>query len=443
MERADTCEKCGSKNLEEDPDVLDTWFSSGLWPFSTLGWPNKTEDFNKFYPTQVLETGFDILFFWVARMVMLGIELTDKLPFEEVLMHPMVRDAKGQKMSKSKGNVIDPLEIVSEYGADTFRFTLAALCSQGRDLNLDPKRIEGYRNFVNKVWNATRFVLHAPEKKAGHETLLRDQWIVEKLKEVTNDYHKFLAAFEVQKAAELLYHFIWDDICDWYLELCKNERAKSQLNLETVWKETLKLLHPICPHVSEELWHLMPGVKEDESISYAYLNPEPAKVDQMLLRKFDFFRNVVKSFRTLFAEYKCQKTKDLDALIVCDEKTEFFLNEQKEDIVRFSKLGSLKFVEEMPKNIDFVKKIVLDAELGYEVSLLVEENSLVDLKEQLPKLEQKMSELDRYVNSLSKKLNNDNFLKRAPGDIVDKERIKLAAAQKELEGIKAKLKTLS
>jgi valyl-tRNA synthetase len=260
------CPRCGSHELMRDPDVLDTWFSSALWPFSTLGWPDKTKEVETYYPTSVLITSFDIIFFWVARMIMMGLHFKHEVPFRQVYIHALVRDAEGQKMSKSKGNVIDPLVMIDQYGTDAFRFTLTAFAAQGRDIKLAPERIEGYRNFANKIWNASRFVsMNLDEAFSPHASLntqhlsLADLWILSRLNSVAKDVQAALVDFRFNDVASTLYHFIWHEYCDWYLELSKPvlyeekgsaPRQATQTVLAHVLETSLRLLHPIMPFIT-------------------------------------------------------------------------------------------------------------------------------------------------------------------------------------------------
>ncbi|MDX2495322.1 MAG: valine--tRNA ligase, partial [Desulfuromusa sp.] len=278
------CKHCDSTNLHQETDVLDTWFSSALWPFSTMGWPEQTDTLQKFYPTSCLVTGFDILFFWVARMMMMGIKFMDDVPFKEVYIHALVRDSHGQKMSKSKGNVIDPLTIVDEYGADAFRYTLCAFAAMGRDIKLSTDRIGGYRNFVNKLWNASRFALmnledFKPAEKGLADLSLSqaDQWILSRYAFAAEEVNKALTNYKFNDAASILYSFTWHEFCDWYIELSKDNlygddvvaRKSTQTVLFTVLEGLLRMLHPIIPFVTEEIWNALPGERGSDSIMQA------------------------------------------------------------------------------------------------------------------------------------------------------------------------------
>lgn len=275
MEEPESCSHCQSSRIKQVPDVLDTWFSSALWPFSTLGWPEETKDLKRYYPTNVLVTGFDILFFWVARMIMMGLKFMGEVPFSQVYLNPLIRDEKGRKMSKSMGNIIDPLELMNSYGTDAMRFTLTLMTVPGTDLPLSPKRMLGYRHFINKLWNAARFVLLRIADNQGRVSYRREEldlvsrWIKSRLSRIAKTVNSTLENFEFQETANQLYHFVWHEFCDWYLEMIKpvlmnTETTSSEcLITQTVLIESLdtilRLLHPIIPYVTEELWQKLPG----------------------------------------------------------------------------------------------------------------------------------------------------------------------------------------
>ncbi|HWR73652.1 MAG TPA: valine--tRNA ligase, partial [Nitrospirota bacterium] len=299
-----SCSSCKSKNIRQETDVLDTWFSSALWPFSTIGWPEKTKELSFYYPTSVLVTSFDIIFFWVARMIMMGLHFMHEVPFRHVYIHALVRDVEGQKMSKSKGNVIDPLVMIDQYGTDAFRFTLTAFAAQGRDIKLSPERIEGYRNFANKIWNASRFVFMNLEEGFAPNTMLiaegtslSDRWILSRLNSIVKDVQSALAEYRFNDAASALYQFIWHEYCDWYLELSKSAlgqdkgsaaRKATQTVLVHVIETALRLLHPIMPFITEEIWQRMPkgrGKREEggkSDIESIIVAPWPVADEKMI-----------------------------------------------------------------------------------------------------------------------------------------------------------------
>ncbi len=326
-EDPENCPECGSSELRQEEDVLDTWFSSALWPFSTLGWPEKTEDLRAFYPTSVLVTSFDILFFWVARMIMMGLHFMGEVPFRTVYIHALVRDEKGQKMSKSRGNVIDPVVMIEKYGADALRFTLAALAAQGRDIKLSESRIEGFKHFVNKIWNATRFVLlnlkdYEPVDLSPEALPLPSRWILSRLQRTIETVRDRLEAYEFDQAALTLYHFFWHEFCDWYVEASKlylreedSRRKETQNVLLRVLDASLRLLHPFMPFVTEELWQALPGTGEALMVaSYPrvdprFLSPESEKAMQLL-------QEVIVAVRNIRADYRLHPTQRIPVVVL-------------------------------------------------------------------------------------------------------------------------------
>ena len=323
------CGACGSGRVEQEKDVLDTWFSSALWPFSTLGWPEKTKDLKVFYPTSVLVTGFDILFFWVARMMMMGLKFMGDVPFRDVYIHALVRDAEGQKMSKSKGNVIDPLVVIEKYGTDAFRFTLAAFAAQGRDVRLSEERLAGYRNFANKIWNASRFTLTnlegfdpgGPSRKA--EYTLADRWILSRVNRAVADVRRSLDDYKFNEAASAIYQFLWHEFCDWYIELIKPELYQeknpaqkwlAQKVLVRVLDVSLRLLHPFMPFITEEIWQNLPGnqgsimVSEFPRVEEGELQPEDEAEMELVM-------GVIGAVRNLRSELNIPPAKKVEVIL--------------------------------------------------------------------------------------------------------------------------------
>src|SRR5512147_1654464 len=323
---ATACAKCGSANIRRETDVLDTWFSSALWPFSTLGWPDKTKELSVYYPTSVLITSFDIIFFWVARMIMMGLHFRKEVPFRDVYIHALVRDAEGQKMSKSKGNVIDPLVMIDQFGTDAFRFTLTAFAAQGRDIKMSTERIEGYRNFANKIWNASRFVMMNLEEDfipstelVTSHTSLADRWILSRLNSVTRDMQAALTEYRFNDVASGLYQFIWHEYCDWYLELSKpglNEekgsprRKATQSVLVHVLESALRLLHPVMPFITEEIWQRIPegvrrkasGEKAESIVVAAYPAADQNQIDEGIEREMQTVMDLILAIRNIRGE---------------------------------------------------------------------------------------------------------------------------------------------
>ncbi|MFN2257127.1 MAG: valine--tRNA ligase, partial [Desulfuromonadaceae bacterium] len=334
---ATTCSKCGSTDLRQETDVLDTWFSSGMWPFSTMGWPEQTDTLKKFYPTSCLVTGFDILFFWVARMMMMGTKFMREVPFKDVYIHALVRDAHGQKMSKSKGNVIDPLTVIEEFGTDAFRLTLAAFAAQGRDIKLSTERIGGYRNFCNKLWNASRFALMNLEDFTPKDTSawqkrplsLADRWILTRLAVVENEANTALEEYRFNDAAGALYTFTWHEFCDWYIELIKGAlygddteaRHSAQTVLYTVLERLLRLLHPITPFITEEIWQNIPGERPVPSIMLStYPRGNGLLDDADAVATMEQVMDVIRAIRNIRGEMDVAPGKKITALLECKDQ---------------------------------------------------------------------------------------------------------------------------
>jgi valyl-tRNA synthetase len=435
----------------QDPDVLDTWFSSGLWPLTTLGWPNvKAEDLRKFYPTSVLETGFDILFFWVARMVMMCMEFVDEVPFKKVYMHPMVRDENGQKMSKSKGNVIDPLEIVEEFGADTLRLTLNGLCVQGRDLRLSTERLDFYRAFINKIWNATRFALMKSEgstdrtwmKRPARVTHLHDRWILARLDEASRDLNIAWGEFRMQEAVDTLYHFIWSDFCDWYLECAKATREDSDNVVKHVLGEILKMMHPLCPHATEELWHGMPGVKIEESLLVQSFPQGEGFPDTEALAEFKFFQDLVGQIRTLKAESKVAPSKAIRIWIKdAGPLSQKVVESSRATLISMARLSDLSWGD-APAGDASTRFPVSAVEAGKTVEIVVPMSELKDLADEVDRLRKELSSFEKLASSQEGKLANKNFVDRAPPEVIDKEKIKLEEYRDKVAKIQSTLKQL-
>ncbi|MBI4838635.1 MAG: valine--tRNA ligase, partial [Nitrospirae bacterium] len=361
-EKPAACPYCGSEasSLVQENDVLDTWFSSALWPFSTLGWPDDTEDLKTFYPTSVLVTGFDILFFWVARMIMMGLKFMGEVPFKDVYIHALIRDASGQKMSKSKGNVIDPIEMIETHGADAFRFTLTAFAAQGRDIKFSVDRVEGYRHFINKIWNAARFILMNIKQPgdvkpvSGVEHLsLADRWILSRLSTVAQDVNAALAEYRFNDAAGILYQFIWHEFCDWYIEMVKpvlygeDEKVRSAAinTLVHALEVSLRLLHPFMPFITEKLWQDLPSSVRAGAESLCvqkYPSAEDGIIDARSEEKMGFIMDAVTGIRNIRGEFNLPPSLELKALIKTSDGSKDILNEH---VGYISKLAKVKEVE--------------------------------------------------------------------------------------------------
>ena len=428
------CTKCAGSKLVQEIDVLDTWFSSALWPFSTLGWPDNTKELSVFYPTSVLITSFDILFFWVARMMMMGLHFMEEIPFKDVYLHALVRDAEGQKMSKSKGNVMDPLLVMDKYGTDALRFTMIAFAAQGRDVRLSEDRIEGYRHFINKIWNAARFaLLHirdshpTPIEEIDPETLsLPHQWILSRTNHTIGEVHKALNDYRFNDAAHSLYQFVWHEFCDWYLEWLKDilfgddELAKTtgQGILFALLEIILKLLHPITPFVTEEIWSVLPGNR-----SSIMTEPFPEQVDSWNNPEADasaeLLMGVVTGFRNIRSETGIHPSARIDGFIICPvkHKAEVLKNNSKAVRER-ARVGELHILQE-GKQPQGAASYIFN-----EIEIFVPLAGLVDVDQELAKLEKEMDKVSLQLKKVEGKLGNSKFLDNAPEEVVAGEKEK-------------------
>ncbi len=434
----------GTRELTQDADVLDTWFSSGLWPFSTLGWPDETADLATFYPTDVLVTAFDILFFWVARMVMMGLHFTDRPPFHTVHLTGLVRDAQGQKMSKTRGNTVDPLELVDEYGADALRFTLAALDTPGRDIPLDPERMAGYRAFGNKIWNATRFAL---SRTAGAEVTPEldpagladpERWILSRFARAAADVDRRLGEYRFDQACERLYHFFWGDLCDWYIELSKPvllgdaDRPRVAEVLLTVLEASLRLLHPVMPFLTEELWQRLPGRQRVHPLSIA-LAPYPEPVDGWLddgvERRMQALTEVVTRVRALRADLGLPPRERPRLYLDSDDPA--LLDWLLEHRALLAFLGRLSEVVAEPAPEGASR----DAAGGVRLGLEVAERELTAAERE--RLASELAGVRQQIGRLEQLLANPQFVGKAPPEVVARNRERLA----ELESRRADLES--
>ena len=445
MEDPTKCAACGSDEIRQETDVLDTWFSSALWPFSTMGWPEQTAELKTFYPTSCLVTGFDILFFWVARMMMMGLHFMDEVPFTDVYIHALVRDAQGQKMSKSKGNVIDPLTVIDQYGTDAFRFTLAAFAAQGRDIKLAEERIAGYRNFCNKVWNAARFTLmnlegFDPEGIQFDELQLTagDRWILHRLNETTSETNRALAEYRFNEAAMGLYQFTWSEFCDWYLELSKKDLyggdpERKRMTRYVLWyvlEHLLRLLHPFMPFITEEIWQALPGAKDVPSIMLAEY-PQPCSYREYPEAAADMEKvmAVISGIRNIRGEMEVPPSREIAVILSCgSEETVRLMKHSEGAIIGLARVADLAIGQGIQKPEDASLQVADD------VQIFVPLKGLVDVEEEEKRLLKEIARIDKDVEFLGKKLENPSFVVRAPADVVAKEREKLAefAGKKQL-----------
>lgn len=443
------CPECGALLLQ-DTDVLDTWFSSALWPFSTLGWPDDTEDLRTFYPTSVLVTAFDILFFWVARMIMMGLKFMGEVPFRDVYIHAIVRDEKGQKMSKSKGNVVDPLLMMEEFGTDAFRFTLAAFAAQGRDIRFSKERLEGYRAFVNKLWNASRFIVMNTEdikelpddeyiSKKRESLNLPSRWILHRLSLTIDEINKSLEQYRFNDAASSIYQFVWHEFCDWYIEFSKiylyQNREDSQHVKECllyVLEKILKLLHPFMPFVTEEIWQHIPH----RGISIM-VGDYPVKLDrdEEADRLMSYLMNTIMGIRTIRGELNIQPSKELDVLIKTPSDEIIQILKNHTDLIK--RLSKTREIVAIGRDIRRPHGSAIAVRDGLEIYIPLE--GIVDIAQEINRLKKTLNSLLKDMEFVQKKLLNEDFIKKAPQHVVEKEKAEyeklLSRKQKIMESI--------
>jgi valyl-tRNA synthetase len=456
------CPKCKSSKLRQDPDVLDTWFSSALWPFSTMGWPENTPTLKKFYPTSVLVTGFDIIFFWVARMMMLGLKCMGDVPFREVYLHAMVRDEHGQKMSKTKGNVIDPLELINDYGADALRFSLAIMTIQGRDVNVSKQRIEGYRNFINKLWNATRFVLmnfETADADSKVDINIKDKsdfpkdtascWIRSRLASVIEDNLRGYDKYEFSELCSANYRFFWDEFCAWYLEISKiqlktankSEQTHIKNNLLAILDISIRLLYPTIPFVCEELWHELPminGKKRDTLTNQAFPTSDEFfgvfANDQNAEAEMDSLKQVVIGIRNLRTEHKLPPGKLLSVIIDGPAKQVQVLLAHQSIICGLARLDSISTGKKPERAVTNIVS---------ELQIWIALEGVIDKAIERARIEKEINEYEHERNRVHSKLSNASFMQKAPKAVIDKERAKLEEFEEALTLLRKNLLELS
>jgi valyl-tRNA synthetase len=440
----DKCPKCASVNLTQETDVLDTWFSSALWPFSTMGWPEKTEALKTFYPTSVLVTSFDIIFFWVARMIMMGLKFTGEVPFHKVYIHALVRDAEGQKMSKSKGNTIDPLELMTKFGSDAMRMTLTALAAQGRDIKLSENRIEGYRNFVNKLWNASRFALmnlegfdFAKTNINRADLTLADRWIISRLQDTIIGVRRALDEFRFNEAASLSYQFAWGEFCDWYLELAKprlygNEpggEAARHVMVHTL-DNILRLLSPIMPFVTEELWQKIKPSGDYLALA-KYPKADESLIDPQAEKTMSVVMGITVAIRNIRGELGVKPSVKLSALARVKDNPEMerIIAEQAPFIGKLSgaQIGLMASSDPRPANTGLG--------VAGDVEVFVNLEGVVDIAEWKAKAQKELAKIEKEIGIFGKKLSNAQYVDNAPPEVVEKDREKLAGYKEKAKRI--------
>lgn len=452
-----TCEHCQSKNITQEEDVLDTWFSSALWPFSTMGWPNETETLKTFYPTNYLVTGHDIIFFWVARMIMMGLEFKRDVPFRTVYVHGLVRDAQGKKMSKSTGNSIDPIEMIDKYGADALRFTFLAHLYSGKDFKFSEQRLEGYRNFMNKIWNAARFALSnlqdfkVPE--AGLKSLpskvdisVYDQWILYKLAEVEKTVEEALESDRFSDAAIALYQFTWNQFCDWYIEFTKpifssapaDEKAATQLVMAHVLNRMIRLLHPFCPFITEEIYQKLP-LRNTACIIDQYPNIRSDK-DLLLLGssqaayEVDLLKEVMSALRNIRGENRISPAVKINVRLgVTEDSVQKILGNQRQILISMGRLDSLEIGEEGSLSKCAVTMVSVKES---SVKVIIPLEGLVDFNEEIKRIQKSIEKLDKDIQILTNKLSNEKFIANADEDVVEADKLLLAQSKAQVISLK-------
>ena len=439
------CEHCHSKNIHQEEDVLDTWFSSALWPFSTMGWPDKTPELDYWYPTSVMVTGYDIIFFWVARMIFSGMEQMKKEPFHTVFIHGLVRDSQGRKMSKSLGNGIDPLEMAEKYGADALRFNLITGNSPGNDMRFYVEKCEAMRNFCNKIWNASRFVMMNLTVEDNHlpETLeTEDKWILSKLNRVVKEVCDNMDSFELGVAAGKIYDFIWDDYCDWYIELTKprlngdDEAAKesAQRVLLYVLVEILKLLHPFMPFITEKIWQALPH-EGDALMMQSYPEYSEALNFPEDEANFGMVMDAIKAVRARRSEMNVPPSRKSHLIIVTDKAKAF--SDGEKFICKLAYASGVEVRAELPESTDGMVSVITD-----NARMFMPMAELVDLEKERARMEKELANAKKQLDGQNAKLANENFVSRAPEKVVNAEREKKAKLEALIENLEESLKNL-
>lgn len=437
------CSKCASNNLSQDGDVLDTWFSSALWPFSTMGWPDKTVNLARFYPTDVLVTGYDIIYFWVARMIFMGLEFMDEIPFSEVLINGIVRDKDGKKMSKSRGNTVDPLEIIEQFGADTLRFTLISGSVAGNDMRLHQERFEAIRNFCNKIWNASRFALMNLQdfdatKEQQTEYSLADRWIISRFQQTLEEVNNLIDRYDLGAAAKLLYEFVWNEFCDWYIELVKPElyqkedvvtRTRVQAVLCNTLKDTLALLHPFMPYLTEEIWQTLPH-KGKSLMTSCWPKLEQKKIDLTAEKQMGLIMDIIRAVRNIRSESNIIPSKKIELILQAPPEELAILEEGRTYLTALAGLSSLK----MNSLCQAKPEKAMTARVE-KVELYLPLAGLVDLDKERARLNKELEKAEKEIARVDNKLANQGFVSKAPAHVIEEEKAK----QQEWQEKKAKI----
>ncbi|MGB9835438.1 MAG: valine--tRNA ligase [Candidatus Saccharicenans sp.] len=443
MEQPAACEKCGGP-VVQDEDVLDTWFSSALWPFATMGWPEETQDLKVFYPTDLLATGFDIIFFWVARMIMMGLKFMKDIPFREVFINGLVRDMKKRKMSKSEGNIIDPLEMIEKYGTDALRFTLISLAVPGMDIALSEERMAGYRAFANKIWNASRFVLMnlAEEKITPEQSSLTlpNRWIRSRLARTVEQLNKSLKEYKFYEAAETIYHFIWHEFCDWYIEFIKPELKAGNRHTKAVMEETLetilRLLHPFMPFITEEIWHHLPEAGRS-LLEAQWPEPQPGWIDEEAEATMKFLQDIISEVRTIRAENKIPVPEKVDLWITGGQASQKTVEPYEAAVQLLARVGKITYVEDLSGVKNLLKGVAGTTEIGLKVA------TALDLTQERERLEKELARVEEDIKKVEVRINNPAFLEKAPATVVEEHRQRLAELKVKKEKLEKSLAEFS
>lgn len=449
-EEVAACAKCGSTNMKQDEDVLDTWFSSALWPFSTLGWPENTEDLKRYYPTNVLVTGYDIIYFWVARMIFTALEFTDEKPFKDVLMHGLVRDADGKKMSKSLGNGVDPLDVIEKYGTDAMRYMISTSSTPGQDLRFRWERVEQARNFANKIWNASRFALmnlegfkHSDIDISG-DLGTADRWILHRLNETSRDITRLIDAYEFGETGRLLYNFIWDDLCDWYIEFAKLSlygedqatKKKTQSVLAYVLDRTMRLIHPFMPFISEEIWQHLPHEGDTVMLS-SWPTYDASLENKEAVAEMDLLMDVIRAVRNIRAEVNVPMSKKIELMLSAADASVLGIIERNADYIRrFCNTSEYQAGLSLEAPEKAMTAIVTGVELYLPLA------GLIDIEQEIARLEKEVQHLTSEVERVEKKLSNQGFVSKAPAKVIEEERAKQADYSEKRNKVIARIEEL-
>ncbi|MBI5574732.1 MAG: valine--tRNA ligase [Deltaproteobacteria bacterium] len=441
----DRCSFCGSASLRQEDDVLDTWFSSALWPFSTLGWPDETEDMARYYPTSALVTGFDILFFWVARMMMMGIAFTGKAPFRDVVIHALVRDVKGEKMSKTRGNVIDPLEVMDRYGTDAFRFTLVALAAQGRDIRMSDDRVEGYRNFMNKIFQAARFVgMHVDgetPRELPAELSVVDRWILSRLQRAADGIRRGIEEYRFNDAGSAFYQFTWHEFCDWYVEMIKPSlspdadpavRRDQRAVLLRAFETILALGHPFIPFLTEELWHALPG-ERDSILRRGYPAADTSRIDVDVEEDMGKLMEVIRAVRNIRSELNVPPARKVEVRLKGQVEEQAFLREHEEILRRLARAEKIVYKDPEYIPVQDATAVVNDIEVCLPLA------GLIDFDQEAKRLRKEIDKAEAERVLVTKKLANEKFTASAPQDIVEAHRVRKTDLEEKLSKLSRNL----